>query len=64
MTKDLVTLGMFIIDEFSFLSEEGDPIESNIIPQVRALDRLMVFIRNLRLQIGGGGTYPFMAVFA
>ncbi|KAJ6599288.1 Ribokinase-like protein [Mycena vulgaris] len=44
------TLGMFIIDEFSILDENGNPTAKTLAPQVT----LNVIVS---LQIGGGGTY-------
>ncbi|KDR83352.1 hypothetical protein GALMADRAFT_219185 [Galerina marginata CBS 339.88] len=48
--KKFVTLGMFIIDEFSFMDEEGQPTGRTLEPQESQL-------RPLTTAIGGGGTY-------
>ncbi len=36
-TREFVSLGMFIIDEFTFVDEEGKPTVQTLPPQVRAL---------------------------
>ncbi|KAK0191208.1 Ribokinase-like protein [Armillaria mellea] len=43
-TPQFITLGMFIIDEFSFLDDDGNPTGKELAPQESAI-------------IGGGGTY-------
>jgi hypothetical protein len=35
MVKDFVTLGMFIMDEFEFLDEQGHPMDVLVNPQAR-----------------------------
>ena len=55
-----VTLGMFIIDDFSFSDESGAPIGREVPPQERPSFPHLYDLRlnpAVTLQIGGGGTY-------
>lgn len=60
-TREFVSLGMFIIDEFTFVDDKGEPTGQTLPPQVRALSICSIRIYNSKLpcddQIGGGGTY-------
>ena len=60
--RAFVSLGMFIIDEFSFADEDGKPTGRTLAPQVsssRYFDKSLDADREYctRVQIGGGGTY-------
>ena len=37
MAKDFATLGMFIVDEFTYLDADGNPTEVTMEPQARFL---------------------------
>lgn len=39
-SPQFVTLGMFIIDEFSFLDDDGNPTGKELAPQERLTARL------------------------
>ncbi len=61
-TRKLVTLGMFIIDEFAFLDAAGKQTGRTLSPQVEYTSRVararsLILSHFLLLQIGGGGTY-------
>ncbi|KAI0301807.1 Ribokinase-like protein [Multifurca ochricompacta] len=51
-TRKFVSLGMFIIDEFTFLDVTGKPTGRTLSPQED-----LFFLPSLLFQIGGAGTY-------
>lgn len=59
--RHLVTLGMFIVDEFAFADENGCPTAKTLPPQgsyyLHLNFAICAFYNGAILQIGGGGTY-------
>lgn len=45
-TREFVSLGMFIIDEFTFVDDKGEPTGQTLPPQVRALSICSIRIYN------------------
>jgi hypothetical protein len=59
-SRHFVTLGMFVVDEFSYLDEDRRPTGKSLDPQERLVYHILVLTRSLFEmcdQIGGGGTY-------
>lgn len=60
-SRDLVTLGLFIIDEFKYLDENGEPTGRSAPPSVRfSLQPSLSSTRTHNshdFKIGGGGTF-------
>ena len=61
-TRQFVSIGMFIIDEFSFADEKGNPTGKSMVAQVSSKQlngrsNFRSYTTLTLVQIGGGGTY-------
>lgn len=55
--RHFVSLGMFIIDQFAYLDEDGNPTGRTLPAQVSARYLVRPGLALRKVQIGGGGTY-------